>query len=75
MRALGAAAFTAAWISFPFLFGGTFIEGAPIVQKSEVNETFPFLFGGTFIEGCSSLIPARNEPLFPFLFGGTFIEG
>ena len=28
---------------FPFLFGGTFIEG-------EHGEIFPFLFGGTFIE-------------------------
>ena len=36
---------------FPFLFGGTFIEGIPFLWIGlEINE-FPFLFGGTFIEG------------------------
>ena len=36
---------------FPFLFGGTFIEGyiLPICAFPEWG--FPFLFGGTFIEG------------------------
>ena len=35
---------------FPFLFGGTFIEGsAP--RDPPPCQPFPFLFGGTFIEG------------------------
>ena len=36
--------------TFPFLFGGTFIEacGSPIFRGQD--RAFPFLFGGTFIE-------------------------
>ena len=50
---------------FPFLFGGTFIEGdhtpaAPV----RISMKFPFLFGGTFIEG-------RNETA---LFGNLRIN-
>ena len=37
--------------SFPFLFGGTFIEGVENRSASLNAVTFPFLFGGTFIEG------------------------
>ena len=37
--------------SFPFLFGGTFIEGSPLRQATGNPGAFPFLFGGTFIEG------------------------
>ena len=36
---------------FPFLFGGTFIEGANAQVESVSSNKFPFLFGGTFIEG------------------------
>ena len=36
---------------FPFLFGGTFIEGLPVDLTRPNVPTFPFLFGGTFIEG------------------------
>ena len=36
---------------FPFLFGGTFIEGTQSLQAAAVVNKFPFLFGGTFIEG------------------------
>ena len=37
--------------AFPFLFGGTFIEGnLPPLDMPGADE-FPFLFGGTFIEG------------------------
>ena len=37
---------------FPFLFGGTFIEGLrPHPEPSRRSPKFPFLFGGTFIEG------------------------
>ena len=38
--------------SFPFLFGGTFIEGsAGLANAATSRLAFPFLFGGTFIEG------------------------
>ena len=37
--------------SFPFLFGGTFIEGGERIGSRVVERAFPFLFGGTFIEG------------------------
>ena len=60
---------------FPFLFGGTFIEGHRPNPHSRLLQRFPFLFGGTFIEG-RTISPYRailRE--FPFLFGGTFIEG
>ena len=36
---------------FPFLFGGTFIEGGTSGTNTRHKKTFPFLFGGTFIEG------------------------
>ena len=36
---------------FPFLFGGTFIEGLITCFKNKGEAGFPFLFGGTFIEG------------------------
>ena len=62
--------------AFPFLFGGTFIEGRDVVDATRgVREKFPFLFGGTFIEG--GLRRGESPPIlrFPFLFGETFIEG
>ena len=39
------------YLTFPFLFGGTFIEGNERVSDFAVGSVFPFLFGGTFIEG------------------------
>ena len=36
---------------FPFLFGGTFIEGEKTPKIKYEITPFPFLFGGTFIEG------------------------
>ena len=39
---------------FPFLFGGTFIEGKETRVLADRVTTFPFLFGGTFIEGLVS---------------------
>ena len=36
---------------FPFLFGGTFIEGVKDKRRLKSLMRFPFLFGGTFIEG------------------------
>ena len=38
-------------VEFPFLFGGTFIEGLSGVVVEALKSEFPFLFGGTFIEG------------------------
>ena len=35
---------------FPFLFGGTFIEGHVQHRVPTPGTGFPFLFGGTFIE-------------------------
>ena len=46
-------------MGFPFLFGGTFIEGAFDNKKKKAAEAFPFLFGGTFIEGPP---PAQPPP-------------
>ena len=37
-------------VAFPFLFGGTFIEGREGKTQQQIVD-FPFLFGGTFIEG------------------------
>ena len=37
--------------AFPFLFGGTFIEGQCCHSRGMFSDGFPFLFGGTFIEG------------------------
>ena len=62
---------------FPFLFGGTFIEGQCSRTSPETTaRAFPFLFGGTFIEGDTLFgdLEAAGWQ-FPFLFGGTFIEG
>ena len=39
---------------FPFLFGGTFIEGHSPLMPRRPLVTFPFLFGGTFIEGAGT---------------------
>ena len=39
-------------LGFPFLFGGTFIEGfLHELLRFSIGQRFPFLFGGTFIEG------------------------
>ena len=61
-------------LQFPFLFGGTFIEGVFFSDHEFEEWTFPFLFGGTFIEG-RRLLRLKKRLKFPFLFGGTFIEG
>ncbi len=63
-------------VVFPFLFGGTFIEGAINREVHGVTFSFPFLFGGTFIEGSGAWMRYSSlAARFPFLFGGTFIEG
>ena len=61
---------------FPFLFGGTFIEGWRMFLRGFSSRLFPFIFGGTFIEGIAVIAGyAVYGMRFPFLFGGTFIEG
>ena len=60
---------------FPFLFGGTFIEGSYRCSKMKrVSGNFP-----SFSEGLSlrdgGLPQYYRGGGFPFLFGGTFIEG
>ena len=60
---------------FPFLFGGTFIEGIPLREAPRAASIdFP-----SFSEGLSLraplFAPSAQPPGFPFLFGGTFIEG
>ena len=60
---------------FPFLFGGTFIEGdGDTWVMDDVYRDFP-----SFSEGLSLRVTQVTLPpeisLFPFLFGGTFIEG
>ena len=56
-------------LQFPFLFGGTFIEGK-IRGCSPCGCKFPFLFGGTFIEG-----PTGGEATHPVRDFPSFSEG
>ena len=52
---------------FPFLFGGTFIEGQRHISNQRIDQLFPFLFGGTFIEGVScGLEKSQVEISLPF---------
>ena len=73
MRVVGHAGIHVLVPGFPFLFGGTFIEGGSgsIIQTRERN--FP-----SFLEGLSlrhhQAPPHSRRAQFPFLFGGTFIE-
>ena len=56
--------------AFPFLFGGTFIEGALLTLQGGIILRFPFLFGGTFIEGARSRGREARSENFP-----SFSEG
>ena len=52
---------------FPFLFGGTFIEGRCGVGLRVVEGDFPSFFGGTFIEGkVAAIITWSEEISLPF---------
>ena len=55
---------------FPFLFGGTFIEGYIACIPMILFLGFPFLFGGTFIEGQYSRLNRHRRLHFP-----SFSEG
>ena len=55
---------------FPFLFGGTFIEGSETEDGYSYQLKFPFLFGGTFIEGDGARFIVSYDADFP-----SFSEG
>ena len=59
---------------FPFLFGGTFIEGRSGVCVEALKSDFPSFSEGLSLRAHQSAGHV-GAPLFPFLFGGTFIEG
>ena len=66
--------FIVAVARFPFLFGGTFIEGLRMTVRVRSGIDFP-----SFSEGLSLRVRFAEHALtsqrrFPFLFGGTFIE-
>ena len=71
MRVLKRLKMRAYLLVFPFLFGGTFIEGPPDLPLSMKPIEFPFLFGGTFIEAFGSVHRLRIVPgiSLPFLEG------
>ena len=61
---------------FPFLFGGTFIEGETSKMFSSRSSLFPFLFGGTFIEGLLSQPMERQSARhFPSFSEGLSLRG
>ena len=61
---------------FPFLFGGTFIEGG-LTPKTNTNtgRNFPSFSEGLSLRAYFVIWVTVKIALFPFLFGGTFIEG
>ena len=60
---------------FPFLFGGTFIEGILLRRVDVIAPAFPFLFGGTFIEGGPDLTVRRKNQHFPSFSEGLSLRG
>ena len=60
---------------FPFLFGGTFIEGVRSALPSRALSDFPSFSEGLSLRGDVSVSSRDHRNGFPFLFGGTFIEG
>ena len=74
MRAPIFSTFTHTATTFPFLFGGTFIEGPLHRRRVRPQQDFP-----SFSEGLSLRVRFAEHALtsqrrFPFLFGGTFLE-
>ena len=63
------------WKEFPFLFGGTFIEGAMPCHDLEEGNDFPSFSEGLSLREVHTHHDSPRGPEFPFLFGGTFIEG
>ena len=62
-------------MTFPFLFGGTFIEGANPALGRRISPEFPFLFGGTFIEGLAILFFGESRFNFPSFSEGLSLRG
>ena len=60
---------------FPFLFGGTFIEGQVWSPTHSGIGDFPSFSEGLSLRAARTVTPLILVTLFPFLFGGTFIEG
>ena len=61
---------------FPFLFGGTFIEGSDSEYTPDLlSANFPSFSEGLSLRDRPLLFCHRAILSFPFLFGGTFIEG
>ena len=61
--------------TFPFLFGGTFIEGLQTIDACQQTDDFPSFSEGLSLRDYKCKVEGRETPKFPFLFGGTFIEG
>ena len=62
-------------MEFPFLFGGTFIEGGTSSPTKNSSHHFPSFSEGLSLRERLSVALRVNTCQFPFLFGGTFIEG
>ena len=60
---------------FPFLFGGTFIEGFSEEAHILHGHNFPSFSEGLSLRGMRFSMNSKSRHVFPFLFGGTFIEG
>ena len=60
---------------FPFLFGGTFIEGRLMGCLRGSGSDFPSFSEGLSLREVTSNRVTWLALIFPFLFGGTFIEG
>ena len=60
---------------FPFLFGGTFIEGHVGDSAERLRFNFPSFSEGLSLRGQNHITGCHHRSRFPFLFGGTFIEG
>ena len=59
-------------VLFPFLFGGTFIEGNTQPVSPREAAEFPFLFGGTFIEGSQAHENSSRELMISLPFRRDF---
>ena len=59
---------------FPFLFGGTFIEGESVASLNALAQDFPSFSEGLSLRARFAEHALTSQRRFPFLFGGTFIE-
>ena len=75
MRALVESRVRLVQLRFPFLFGGTFIEGGSCQLFAGGGGGFPFLFGGTFIEGADYVDILRLFAHFPSFSEGLSLRG